>query len=439
MVNIIIVLLYLLSFLLIWQFVGYPSLMAVVALRAKPKNKDYSFQPFVSVIVPTYNEEKVIEKRIENLLDLDYSKDKYEIIVVDSGSTDKTADIIEAAIKKHEKNKPVLRFLKENERKGKASAINFGKKHAKGEIVLITDANSIFDKNVLKEMMPHFKNPKVGAVGGRYCVANPENPLASSESFYWDLEYLMRRGESTLDSACLFHGEINAWRKYLIDADTQMLSEDLDMCIRIRKKGYKIEYEPNAIVYEPSAITREDQVKQRKRTSVGTIQNMFKHWKYFLPPRDWYSLLIFPSHKGLAMFSPFFSFGNSYFIYHCTGCCNRDYTVCFDFANLCSNICSIDIFKIKIDQRRKDKIDNLSILDSKNYVLYLAKRISDLACMEGFYTQEVFCVMGESRVGKDVLKLKIYVDYPPFVLNEQDIPKILKMYMMSRGDELTGI
>ena len=63
--NIIIILLYLLSFLLIWQFVGYPSLMAIVALRSKPKNKDYSFQPFVSIIVPTYNEEKVIEKRMK--------------------------------------------------------------------------------------------------------------------------------------------------------------------------------------------------------------------------------------------------------------------------------------------------------------------------------------------------------------------------------------
>jgi len=303
--SVIVILLYLLSFLLIWQFVGYPSLMAIVALRAKPKNKDYSFQPFVSIIVPTYNEEKVIEKRIKNLFELDYPKDKYEIIVVDSGSADSTAQIVEKLIEKHCSSGLNLRLIKEEERKGKASAINLGKKHAKGEIVLVTDANSIFDKNVLKEMMPHFKNPKVGAVGGRYCVANPENKLAASESFYWDLEYIMRKGESVLDSACLFHGEINAWRKELVDADTSMLSEDLDMCIKIRKKGYKIEYEPKAKVYEPSATTPEDQIKQRKRTSIGTIQNMFKYLSYFIPPRDWYSFLIFPSHKALAMFSPF--------------------------------------------------------------------------------------------------------------------------------------
>jgi cellulose synthase/poly-beta-1,6-N-acetylglucosamine synthase-like glycosyltransferase len=157
--------------------------MAIAALKSKPKNKDYSFQPFVSIIVPTYNEEKVIAKRIVNLVVLDYPKSQYEIIVVDSGSADKTTEIVEETIKEHEKSEPKLRLIKENERKGKASAINLGKKHAKGDIVLITDANSIFDKDVLKEMMPHFKDPKVGAVGGRYCIANPENPLAASESF----------------------------------------------------------------------------------------------------------------------------------------------------------------------------------------------------------------------------------------------------------------
>ena len=81
--NLTIILLYLLSFLLIWQFVGYPSLMAVVAIRARPKEKDYSYQPFVSIIVPTYNEEKVIGNRIENLVALEYPEDNYEIIVVD--------------------------------------------------------------------------------------------------------------------------------------------------------------------------------------------------------------------------------------------------------------------------------------------------------------------------------------------------------------------
>ena len=302
--DIIIILLYVFSFLVIWQFVGYPTLMGIIALKTKPKDKDYSYQPFVSIIVPTYNEEKVIEKRIKNLYELDYPKDKYEIIVVDS-SSDKTAEIVERIIEANKTSLPSLKLIREEERKGKASAINLGKKYAKGDIILVTDANSIFDKNVLKEMMPHFKDPKVGAVGGRYVVLNPDYPLTASTQFYWDIEYIMRMGEAALDSACLFHGEINAWRKEIVEADPAMISEDLDMAIQIRKKGYKIVYEPNAVVYEPAPITVEDLIRQRKRTSIGTILCMFKHWKYFLFPRDLYSLLIFPSHKGLTMLSPF--------------------------------------------------------------------------------------------------------------------------------------
>jgi len=154
--------------------------------------------------------------------------------------------------------------------------------------------------------MPHFEDPKVGAVGGRYLVSNPDNVHTSSESFYWDLEYIMRRGEAAVDSACLFHGEINAWRKALVaEADTEIISEDLDMAIRIRRQGYKIEYEPEAKVYEPAATTAQDQIRQRKRTTAGTLQCVFKNLDYFLLPRDLYSLLIFPSHKGLTMLSPF--------------------------------------------------------------------------------------------------------------------------------------
>ena len=303
---VIIILLCVFSFLVIWQFVGYPSLMGLIALRWGPKKKDSSYEPYVSIIVPALNEEKVIKKRIDNLLQLDYPGEKYEIIVVDDGSADNTSQIVEELVKKHQTNsEPCLKLVWGRERKGKASAINLGKQHAQGDIMLVTDANSLFDRNVLKEMMPHFEDPNIGAVGGRYVVSNPENKLASSESFYWDLEYVMLRGESALQSACFFNGSINAWRGNIIEVDIKVLSEDLEMAIQIRRAGYKIQYEPEAVANEPGATTSVDQIKQRKRTAIGTLQCMFKHRAYFLLPRDLYSLLIFPSHKGLAMVSPF--------------------------------------------------------------------------------------------------------------------------------------
>ncbi len=279
--------------------------MGLISLNSRKKVTNATFSPFVSILIPTFNEERVIKARIDNLLNLNYPKRIYEIIIVDSGSTDETCSIVSKLIEKSNLNSPKIKLVKESERKGKASAINFGKKFAEGDIILVSDANSLFDSNVLSRMMPHFIDQRIGAVGGRYCVANPENPLGSAESFYWDLEYIMRLGESALDSACLFHGEINAWRKEIIEADTKMLSEDLDMCVGIRRKGYKIKYEPCAMVYEPSAITVADQIKQRKRTTIGTILAAKKHWRYFFPPHDIYSLFIFPSHKLITLLSPF--------------------------------------------------------------------------------------------------------------------------------------
>jgi len=295
----------LVSSLLIWQFVGYPLLMGLFALRAQPRKKNCAFSPFVSIIVPAHNEQAVIGRRIDNLLSLDYPSDMYEILIVESGSTDGSHEIVESVIAQRGNRPPELRLLRQTERQGKASAINVGKRHARGEIVLVTDANAVFEPDVLRQMMPHFEDPKVGAVGGRYLVSNPDNVYSASESFYWDLEYIMRRGEAAVDSACLFHGEINAWRKDLAEPDTRNLSEDLDTVIQIRRAGYRIEYEPAARVYEPAATSAQDQITQRKRTTTGTLQCIFKHLGYFLLPRDLYSLVIFPSHKGLTMLSPF--------------------------------------------------------------------------------------------------------------------------------------
>jgi cellulose synthase/poly-beta-1,6-N-acetylglucosamine synthase-like glycosyltransferase len=298
---------YTLALLLIWTFVGYPLLMLRFALSRRDDNKNYSFQPFISILVPTFNEEAVIQKRIQNLQALRYPKDKFEILVVDSGSTDATESVVERMCK--EDGAPRIRLVCEDQRRGKASAINCGSAHAAGDIILVTDANSSFDENVLAELAPHFENVEIGGVGGRYEVSNPENPLPAVEQFYWELEDVLRTGESALDSACLFQGEINAWRKSIVNADPAMIGEDLDMSIVIRKKGYKVAFEPKAICYEPSPISFTEQLTQKKRRCLGTIQNIFKHWHYLFAPRDWYSLIIFPSHKGLLMFTPFMFIG----------------------------------------------------------------------------------------------------------------------------------
>jgi poly-beta-1,6-N-acetyl-D-glucosamine synthase len=299
-------LLFVISFLIVWEFGGYPLLMTIASLRSKPQTKDYSFQPFVSIIVPTYNEELCIETRIYNLYLQNYPKRNYELIVVDSASTDSTTQIVQRLI---EENKawdlPRLRLLREQQRNGKGSAILLGQSQAKGDTILVTDANCTFNLDAVRELMPHFQNPQVGAVGGRYVVSNPDNALTLSTKFYRDLEHLLRTGEAALCSAVLFDGELNAWKKGAVDIDPHRPTEDFEMCIKFRKEGYKIEYEPEAIVYEAAPTSLREQVKQRTKNSVGTIASILHNFQYLVVPADLYRLLLMPSHKGLAIVSPF--------------------------------------------------------------------------------------------------------------------------------------
>jgi cellulose synthase/poly-beta-1,6-N-acetylglucosamine synthase-like glycosyltransferase len=305
-VSLVYLLLFVLSFLIVWLFAGYPLLMTVIALRRKPQTKDYDYQPFVSIIVPTYNEEANIATRVRNLYSQNYPKQNYEIIVVDSGSTDSTRRIVRRLIElNNDGDLPRLSLVSETERNGKGSAINAGTSYAKGEIVLVTDANCVFNLDALKELAPHFKNPQVGAVGGRYVVLNPDNALTLSTKFYRDLEHVLRSGESALCSAVLFDGEMNAWRKGLVDIDPSRPTEDFEMCIKIRKMGYKIEYEPEASVYEAAPTTLQEQVKQRKKNGIGTIVSILHNFKFLVVPKDLYRLLLLPSHKGLAILSPY--------------------------------------------------------------------------------------------------------------------------------------
>lgn len=295
------------SCLLLWQFVIYPLLMSLVAYNFNPKDyeKEYSYELYVSILVATFNEGKVIQQRIENLFSLDYPADKCEIIVIDSGSMDSTREIVEQVISSNNSNKFKLKLIEESKRNGKASAINLGINYSRGDLILIADANSIYERNVLKKLVSKFQNSNVGAVSGRYSILNFDTDITASESFYWELENLVFTGESIVDSISTVVGTISIWRKELLDFDVCAVSEDLDMAIQVRKKGFKIGYEPEAIVYEAAATTSKDQIKQRKRTSLGTLQCIRKHFYYFLLPKNVFSLIIFPSHKILPMLSPF--------------------------------------------------------------------------------------------------------------------------------------
>jgi cellulose synthase/poly-beta-1,6-N-acetylglucosamine synthase-like glycosyltransferase len=304
--SLLIAILYLVSFLLIWGIIGYPLVMLLTTRGGKEESQPEDFFPQVTVIVPTYNEEENIGRRIRNLAELDYPKERLDIVIIDSASRDRTLEVAREAVASLGNAVPKSLILQQDERKGKSSALNFAKDYSQGEIILVADANSAFNKEALRLIVRHFRNPKVGAVSGRYVVTNPDGKLTRSESVYWGIQNSVFMGESQLDSVATVSGTISAWRKSLFQFSTDSITEDLDLTVSIRRQGFKIKYEPRAFAYEVAASTVKDQISQRKRTSIGTIQCMLRNIGYFIVPRNWYSGLIFPSHKTLPMLSPFF-------------------------------------------------------------------------------------------------------------------------------------
>jgi cellulose synthase/poly-beta-1,6-N-acetylglucosamine synthase-like glycosyltransferase len=241
-------------------------------IYVKPAAKDW--EPIVSIVIPAYNEADHIEKTLESLLSLDYPKDKLDLVVVDDGSSDDTYEIASRF-----RERGVQVFTKENS--GKGAALNYGIKHAKGELVATMDADSIVTKNTISELLPLFDEDDVMAVTPAVKVA-PENKLIVELQ---RIEYLMilfsRKLLSFIDSVPVTPGPFSMFRKSVFDKvggfDEHNLVEDQEICLRIQSAHFKVRSSMSAIVYTDVPKTMGDLLKQRIRWQRGGLRN---YWKY---------------------------------------------------------------------------------------------------------------------------------------------------------------
>lgn len=309
--------------LLAWTFIGYPLFLILGSPMLKKAHKvSNSYFPKVTFMIMTYNEEKAILKKLENSIDIDYPHEKLEIFVVDSASTDKTQDLTRKFINdyykknkndKFKKDKLTIKLIAQPKREGKASGINYGLNYAsnESEIIVITDGNAMLNKESIRNLAKHFYDEKVGGVCGRFEARDTKGTsVGSGGSIYWQIEKLLRQGESNIDSCIHMSGEITGFRKGIInELDTSQLAEDFDMAVTIRKKGFRIIYEPEAIAHEPAPTNITDLKMQKKRITIGTLQVLSKYkTMLFNPKYGWYGFMILPSHKLFQLLTPFFLF-----------------------------------------------------------------------------------------------------------------------------------
>ncbi|MFT3743224.1 MAG: glycosyltransferase [Pyrinomonadaceae bacterium] len=260
------------------------------------------FQPLVSVIVPAFNEAKVIVRTIESLLASDYPN--FEIIVVDDGSTDGTFELTK---KTFADNPKVSVYQKENG--GKAEALNFGWRKASGEIIIGLDADTMFTSGTIAALAHRFADERIGAVAGNAKVGNRINIVTKWQALeYVTSQNFDRRAFASLNCITVVPGSVGAWRRTVLEEtggfSSDTLAEDQDLTIQVRKLGYNIGYEEDAIGLTEAPDSLRTLAKQRFRWSYGTLQCMWKHKNALLNPR--YGTLGFVAMPNVWIFQVFF-------------------------------------------------------------------------------------------------------------------------------------
>ena len=256
--------------------------------------------PAISIIVPAFNEERVLPEKIENLRGLDFAVERVQIIFVSDGSTDRTNEILQDSRLEN------CECLLLGERKGKANALNQAVARARNPILVFCDASTLFDGDVIRKLVRHFSNPNVGVVCGAVAYKATAD-AQQTEGAYWRYESALRLMEARLGAILNASGCIFALRRECYSPIPQnTILEDLVIPMRARRLGFSVLYDPEAVALEFPASSVSGEYARRVRLAVGSFSAlgdiMRVPWRGFTP----FALI---SHKLLRWLVPFFGLG----------------------------------------------------------------------------------------------------------------------------------
>lgn len=279
-------------FLLWYVFIGYALVLwFLIRHRAKTVEKGV-FEPTVSLIISAYNEEAVIREKIENTFALSYPKEKLEIIVCSDGSTDETDTIVRSFGDR-------VKLLRIEGRRGKPECQNQGAAYATGDILVFSDANSMYDREALRALLANLNDSRVGVVCGELRYKRNDK---SDEGVYWRLEKFLKEGESKLGSCLGANGAIYAMRRELYHPLPAEACSDFIEPFFAYAKGFRVVYEPKAFCYETPGDNAQE-FNRKKRIIVNSLQSLYLIAPFLNPLRyGWYSVALW-SHKMLRWFA----------------------------------------------------------------------------------------------------------------------------------------
>lgn len=264
--TVLIVMFWVAGFIIFWANIGYPLSIVLLGRIIKTKNKkDYKYEPTVTIMIVAHNEEKVMEEKLNNVLEIDYPKEKLEILVSSDNSTDKTNSIVKDFIKSHKKYN--IRLYEVKNRKGKTNAQNEAAKTVSSEILVMTDANAMLKSNAVRELVSSF-DENVSYVSGKLVYINSKDNLTSNtENAYWDLDTRVRDIESNIQTITAGNGAIYACKTSEYYDFDPIKCHDSAMPLYYSLQGKRAIANHEAIAYEKAGENDEDEFKRKVRMS----------------------------------------------------------------------------------------------------------------------------------------------------------------------------
>ncbi len=286
-------------FALAYTYAGYPLLLLVIsAVRSRPIAKA-NHRPSVTVIITAYNEERDLKAKIENTLSLNYDSNLLEIIVASDCSSDGTDEIVRSFATRG------VRLHRQAERLGKTAAQNAAVELAKGDIILFSDATTLYEPDVLNVIVPSFADPTVGCVAGKLIYVDPRNSgVGRGAQSYWGYETFLKTHESRICSLIGASGCLYAVRRSAYVPLYNEACSDFIIATKMMEQGLRAVYEPAALCWEETNDEAQKELRMRVRVITQTYTDLWRHRHMMNPLRSGFYAVELISHKVLRYLVP---------------------------------------------------------------------------------------------------------------------------------------